>query len=192
MTFRVVQPTSLAEACALLADAPGTLPVAGGTDLLSEIRDGTAMPDVLVALDTTLMAGGWDEGGVNGARWLPADPECALEGGTPMRMIQAIAFLISRSHWCYACQASGHVRPRRTRGQQGPQEQRAPARGTRSADALRALRDSAPVSAAGISSRLKAVYTPGSERTSSVTGGASSPASPCSSSSTPTPTAPGR
>ena len=52
MTFRLVQPTTLAEAYAVLADAPDAVPVAGGTDLLSEIRDGTAMPDVLVALDS--------------------------------------------------------------------------------------------------------------------------------------------
>lgn len=52
MTFRLLQPTSLAEACALLAAAPDdALPVAGGTDLLSEIRDGTAAPDTLVSLD---------------------------------------------------------------------------------------------------------------------------------------------
>ncbi len=53
MTFQLLQPTSLAEACALLADSPdATLPVAGGTDLLSEIRDGTATPSTLVALDS--------------------------------------------------------------------------------------------------------------------------------------------
>ena len=52
MTFRLMQPTTLAEAYAVLADAPDAVPVAGGTDLLSEIRDGTAMPDVLVALDS--------------------------------------------------------------------------------------------------------------------------------------------
>ena len=60
MTFRLVQPTSLAEAYAVLADAPDAVPVAGGTDLLSEIRDGTAMPDVLVALDSIA------DGGMNG------------------------------------------------------------------------------------------------------------------------------
>lgn len=52
MTFQLLQPTSLAEACALLAAAPDdAVPVAGGTDLLSEIRDGTATPSTLVALD---------------------------------------------------------------------------------------------------------------------------------------------
>ena len=52
MTFQLLQPTSLSEACALLAAAPDdAVPVAGGTDLLSEIRDGTATPATLVALD---------------------------------------------------------------------------------------------------------------------------------------------
>ena len=63
MTFQLLQPTSLAEACALLAAAPArpltghAVPVAGGTDLLSEIRDGTAAPDTLVALDSIADAG---------------------------------------------------------------------------------------------------------------------------------------
>ena len=53
MTFQLLQPTSLAEACALLAAAPNdAVPVAGGTDLLSEIRDGTAEPSTLIALDS--------------------------------------------------------------------------------------------------------------------------------------------
>ena len=53
MTFQLLQPTSLAEACSMLAAAPDdAVPVAGGTDLLSEIRDGTASPSTLVALDS--------------------------------------------------------------------------------------------------------------------------------------------
>ena len=53
MTFQLLQPASLADACALLAAGPGAVvPVAGGTDLLSEIRDGTASPATLVALDS--------------------------------------------------------------------------------------------------------------------------------------------
>jgi len=52
MTFQFLRPTSLAEACALLAGSPNdAVPVAGGTDLLAEIRDGTASPSTLVALD---------------------------------------------------------------------------------------------------------------------------------------------
>ena len=58
MAFRLLQPTSLAEACARLADAPDdAVPIAGGTDLLSEIRDGTAAPATLVALDSITDAG---------------------------------------------------------------------------------------------------------------------------------------
>ncbi len=53
MTFQLLQPTSLAEACSMLAAAPDeTVPIAGGTDLLSEIRDGTAWPSTLIALDS--------------------------------------------------------------------------------------------------------------------------------------------
>ncbi len=53
MTFQLLQPTSLAEACSMLAATPDdALPIAGGTDLLSEIRDGTALPSTLVALDS--------------------------------------------------------------------------------------------------------------------------------------------
>ena len=53
MTFQLMQPVSLAEACALLAAAPDdAVPIAGGTDLLSEIRDGTTTPATLVALDS--------------------------------------------------------------------------------------------------------------------------------------------
>lgn len=52
MIFQLVQPTSISEACTLLAAAPNdAVPIAGGTDLLSEIRDGTADPSTLVALD---------------------------------------------------------------------------------------------------------------------------------------------
>ena len=52
MTFQLLQPTSLSEACSILAAAPDdAVPVAGGTDLLSEVRDGTASPATLVALD---------------------------------------------------------------------------------------------------------------------------------------------
>ncbi len=60
MTFRLLQPTSLAEACAALADAPDdAMPIAGGTDLLSEIRDGTSVPGTLVALDSIADAVLW-------------------------------------------------------------------------------------------------------------------------------------
>ena len=52
MPFRLRQPATLDEACAILAAEPNSAAmIAGGTDLLSEIRDGTATPSTLVALD---------------------------------------------------------------------------------------------------------------------------------------------
>ena len=52
MPFRLRQPATLNEACAILAAEPnGAAMIAGGTDLLSEIRNGTTNPTTLVALD---------------------------------------------------------------------------------------------------------------------------------------------
>ena len=66
MTFRLLQPDSLGDALALLADNPDSaLPIAGGTDLLSEIRDGTAAPATLVSLD------GIADGGLHGIGTIP-------------------------------------------------------------------------------------------------------------------------
>ena len=51
-TFQLLQPATIAEACQHLAAAPAdTAPLAGGTDLLSQIRDGAAAPAALVSLD---------------------------------------------------------------------------------------------------------------------------------------------
>ena len=89
MTFRLLQPTSLAEACSLLAASDDAVPVAGGTDLLSEIRDGTASPSALVALDSITDGGlagitGTADGGVRiGALTTIAD--IAADGGIRVR-----------------------------------------------------------------------------------------------------------
>ncbi len=51
--FQLLSPQSIPEAVALLAAADGsdnTLPIAGGSDLLSEIKEGVARPDTLVSL----------------------------------------------------------------------------------------------------------------------------------------------
>ena len=74
MTFRLLQPDTLGDALALLADSPdGAMPIAGGTDLLSEIRDGTAAPAVLVALD------GIADGGLRGIA--PIAGSAGITGG---------------------------------------------------------------------------------------------------------------
>ena len=59
MTFQLRQPDTIAEACELLTGAPAgeAALIAGGTDLLSEIRDGTAAAATLVALDGVADAG---------------------------------------------------------------------------------------------------------------------------------------
>ena len=49
--FEYLEPTTLQEAASLLADDPlGTRPIAGGTDLLAEIKDGIVRPRRLVSL----------------------------------------------------------------------------------------------------------------------------------------------
>lgn len=49
--FEYLEPTTLQEAASLLSDDPlGTRPIAGGTDLLSEIKDGIVRPRRLVSL----------------------------------------------------------------------------------------------------------------------------------------------
>ena len=49
-SFRVVQPTSVSEALSALAE-PGARIVAGGTDLLPNLKHRLAAPTVLVSLD---------------------------------------------------------------------------------------------------------------------------------------------
>ena len=76
MTFRLLQPDTLGDALALLADSPdAAMPIAGGTDLLSEIRDGTAAPAVLVSLD------GIADGGLRGIA-----PIAGIAGGGGLRI----------------------------------------------------------------------------------------------------------
>ena len=76
MTFHLLQPDSLGDALALLADNPdAAMPIAGGTDLLSEIRDGTAAPAVLVSLDNIA------DGGLRGIAPIPG-----IAGGGGLRI----------------------------------------------------------------------------------------------------------
>lgn len=81
MTFRLLQPDTLGDALALLAAHPdAAMPIAGGTDLLSEIRDGTAAPALLVSLD------GIADAGLHGI-------ETAAGGGLRIGALTAIADL---------------------------------------------------------------------------------------------------
>ncbi|UDY35486.1 FAD binding domain-containing protein [Dermatobacter hominis] len=55
----VLRPTSTADACAALADHPGAIPLAGGTDLMVEVNAGRRLPDVVVSLAAVEDLGGW-------------------------------------------------------------------------------------------------------------------------------------
>lgn len=48
--FRLMRPASLSEALSVLAQNPGAMPVAGGTDLLVSMKHGLFKPDLLVDL----------------------------------------------------------------------------------------------------------------------------------------------
>ncbi len=65
--FEFVEPQSVEEAVSLLTEGPGRAEViAGGTDLLSELKDGLRRPGRLVSLAGIEELGGvrWEEGGV--------------------------------------------------------------------------------------------------------------------------------
>lgn len=53
----VLRPASLAEALRLLAEQPGARPIAGGTDLMVQLRDGRRHADVLVDLSRAGLEG---------------------------------------------------------------------------------------------------------------------------------------
>jgi len=69
--FRLARPATVAEAAALLATEPGARLLAGGTDLVPNLRRGIERPPVLVDLGAVGGLAGFDlgaEGGVIGAR----------------------------------------------------------------------------------------------------------------------------
>ncbi len=60
--FKFIEPDSLARAAELLRGSPGTARViAGGTDLMGEIKEGVVRPDTLVSLQGIAGIGGIDE-----------------------------------------------------------------------------------------------------------------------------------
>ncbi|HNX51746.1 MAG TPA: FAD binding domain-containing protein [Thermoanaerobaculaceae bacterium] len=81
----VLRPASLAEALQLLAERPGARPIAGGTDLVVQLRDGRRRAEALIDLSRTGLAGirEMDRGLVIGA-------------GTCMEVIAAHAVVRSR------------------------------------------------------------------------------------------------
>lgn len=55
----VLRPTSLADACAALAAEPGSVPLAGGTDLMVEVNAGRRLPPTVVSLAGIDELRGW-------------------------------------------------------------------------------------------------------------------------------------
>lgn len=56
----VIRPTSIADACAALAEHPGAIPIAGGTDLMVEVNAGRRLPEIVVSLAGVAELRGWD------------------------------------------------------------------------------------------------------------------------------------
>ena len=98
MTFRLLQPTTLSEAFAILTAEPdAALPIAGGTDLLSEIRDGTATPSTLVALDKVA------DGGLHG---ITATPDGGMRIGALTTIADIAAHPEIRQNYAAFAEAS--------------------------------------------------------------------------------------
>ena len=104
MPFRLRQPATLNEACAILAAEPnGAAMIAGGTDLLSEIRNGTATPSTLVALDK--VAGG-------GLRGITATSDGGIRIGALTNIADIAAYPeIRRNYTALAQAAAGLATP---------------------------------------------------------------------------------
>ncbi|MFH0916579.1 MAG: xanthine dehydrogenase family protein subunit M [bacterium] len=79
-TFDYIRPASVEEACAALADADGTVKaLAGGTDLLVQMKQGRLQPKALVSLR--------DVPGLSFIR-LESDGSLALGAATPLGMVE--------------------------------------------------------------------------------------------------------
>lgn len=81
----VLRPTSLQEALKLLAERPGARPIAGGTDLVVQLRDGRRKADVLVDLTRT---------GLDGIKEI--DRGLVIGASTPMDVIATHPLVKSR------------------------------------------------------------------------------------------------
>ncbi|MHB0981255.1 MAG: FAD binding domain-containing protein [Thermoleophilia bacterium] len=76
--FEYYRPTTLAEAVAILSEAPGSRPVAGGTDLLVNMKHRVEQPAALVSLSRVP--------GLTGVR--SEDGATVIGGGTTLKQVQ--------------------------------------------------------------------------------------------------------
>ena len=95
--FRVVSPTTLAEAIAARADNPQAMPLGGGTDLVVNIRRGIVAPPVLI-----------DMNGVQELHAIHAD-EKSIELGASVRLSDIAEHPAINKHYPVVAQAAAHI-----------------------------------------------------------------------------------
>jgi 4-hydroxybenzoyl-CoA reductase subunit beta len=95
--FRVLSPTTLAEALAARAANPGSQPLGGGTDLVVNIRRGIVAPPVLIDMNR-----------VKELSAIHAD-ENSLEIGASVRLSALIEHPAIIKHYPVLAQAAGHI-----------------------------------------------------------------------------------
>ena len=95
--FRVVSPTTLAEAIAARADNPQAMPLGGGTDLVVNIRRNIVAPPVLI-----------DMNGVQELHAIHAD-EKSIELGASVRLSDIAEHPAINKHYPVVAQAAAHI-----------------------------------------------------------------------------------
>ena len=95
--FRIVNPTTLAEAIAARADNPNAMPLGGGTDLVVNIRRGIVAPPVLIDMNR-----------VQELHEIRAD-ENSIELGASARLSEIAAHPAINKHYAVLAQAAAHI-----------------------------------------------------------------------------------
>ncbi|MGC2013045.1 MAG: FAD binding domain-containing protein, partial [Pseudolabrys sp.] len=95
--FRIVSPTTLAEAIAARADNPKAMPLGGGTDLVVNIRRGIVSPQVLI-----------DMNGVQELHAIGVD-EKSIELGASARLSEIAEHPAINKYYPVVAQAAAHI-----------------------------------------------------------------------------------
>jgi 4-hydroxybenzoyl-CoA reductase subunit beta len=95
--FRIVSPTTLAEAIAVRADNPKAMPLGGGTDLVVNIRRGIVSPQVLI-----------DMNGVQELHAIGVD-EKSIELGASARLSEIAEHPAINKYYPVVAQAAAHI-----------------------------------------------------------------------------------
>ena len=95
--FRIVNPTTLAEAIAARADNPKAMPLGGGTDLVVNIRRGIVAPPVLIDMNR-----------VQELHTIRVDGN-TIELGASARLSEIAAHPAINKHYPVLAQAAAHI-----------------------------------------------------------------------------------